>query len=152
MEIRNVNLGGNGVGNVNNRKAPRAATIGRTVRADSVDLSASAEIDSGVSRYEVDPNYPPRMDKLAEVGERIRRNAYASELSGPVAEALADSEVMQDVVLESAAVRSTSQEGRTGEIDRARTQAAAGYYDNPEVRRTTAENLLGTLGIGEILG
>ena len=152
MEIRNVNMGGNGVGNVNNRKAPRAATTDRTVRADSVDLSASAEIDSEVSRYEVDPNYPPRMDKLAEVGERVRRNEYASKLRGPVAEALADSEVMQDVVMESTAVRATSQEGRTAEVDRARTQADAGYYDNPEVRRTIAENLLGALGIGEILG
>jgi hypothetical protein len=143
MDIRNISPDGN-VRNIGNRRTSSSQPVNAAVRKDTLSLSGDvATIEKNTVSYEVEPDYPPRQERIEEVGRRVEAGSYSGDLKEPVAARVINSDAIRGVLTEATA--SSTGEVRTEQLDTARAQARDGFYDSPVVRQTTAENMLSSI-------
>ncbi|MBT4482489.1 MAG: hypothetical protein HOC71_02290 [Candidatus Latescibacteria bacterium] len=154
MKIPDVSFGNNGIKNIGENNASGKASKKRSTTVDSVKLSGAANELEQAKRLSksVEIEYPPRMELVKEVSERIERGAYNNELLDSVAEGVAESSVVKDVFTEVAVNNAMKIEDRSDKIEEVNSQVSQGYFDNSEIMIKIAERLIRELGLSSNIG
>ncbi len=143
MDIRKISPD-NDLKNISNRRTAASQPVNAAVRKDTLSLSGDiAAIENKTVPYEVEPDFPPRPERIEEVGRRIEAGSYSGEFKEPVAERVLKSDAIHGVLMEATA--SNTREVRTDQLETARAQARDGFYDSNVIRKTIAENMLSAI-------
>ncbi len=149
MKIQNLFFGDNNI-----RKAEDSRSSGKTaekkaVSTDSTSVSGADYVreQAGKSSYTVEPEAAPRMELVNQVKEHIQGGAFDTEYLFKVAESVAESPVVKDVIEESEMAAQNGDIENSDRVEQTRSQIASGYYDNPVVLEQVAESLINALGL-----
>jgi hypothetical protein len=149
MNISNISSDGD-VRNIGSRRTTVSQSANTSVRKDTLSLSGDvASIDRNALPYEVEPDYPPRQDRIEEVELRVEAGAYSGEFQESVAGSVLDSGALNSVLIEATASYAT--ETKTDQIDTVRAQAENGFYDSPAILRTIADSMLSEIDFTDLL-
>ena len=149
MKIQSFFFGDNGLKNISGKKTSEVNAEKKAVKVDSVKISGNVNelVNSEQAAYEVNPEYPPRTEIVKSVSERIERGDYNEKLLNSVAEKVADSPAVKDIIA-GVVMNNVEKSGeRTDKVELAREHVVEGYYDNPAVIKEIADRLIDALGL-----
>ena len=147
MKINSVHFGDSGVNPANSRKTTGAARPEASRKVDTVFISGDNGGTENHAVYSVTGDFQPRADKIDIARERIDQGEYDTRLADNVAEKVADSPAVKNIVTEVAMDRMKDAGERTEKIEQAKQQVEQGYYDDADVRMTIASRLMEALGL-----
>ena len=154
MKIPDVSFGNNGIKNIGENSASGKTSKKRSTTMDSIKLSGAANGLEQAQRLlqSVEMEYPPRMELVNEVTERIERGAYNNELLDSVAEGVVELSVVKDVITEVAVNNDMKLEDRAEKVEEVNSQVSEGYFDDPEIMIKIAASLIRELGLSSYIG
>ncbi|MCD6308914.1 MAG: hypothetical protein J7M24_07970 [Candidatus Latescibacteria bacterium] len=154
MKIQRVQTGAGGSRNIEDRKTNGAAQSRKSARTDSVSITGEnpLTVEPGAVRLDIGADYPPRFDRVDAARARVESDAYDGELRNDVAGKVAESSAVKDIVAEVAMNVMKRSGARDDKVESVRRQVEQGYYDNPDVMRRVAENLIDALGLTSLFG
>lgn len=152
MKINGMFYGDNSIKMMSSGKPSGSVSEKKSERTDSLTLSGETGGKTDSVMLSADIDYTPRLELINATRNRVENGTYDSSLREAVAEKVADSPAVQDIVSEVAMNRGAETSERTDMVDRIREQVAGGYYDDPEIRRVTAERLMDVLGLSGYQG
>lgn len=95
-----------------------------------------------------DGEFPPRLEIVKAVSAKVQNNSYQnSEVMSSIAEKLLDSPIVTDVVEETKVNKSIEPSSNSENIKDVESKAGEGFYNNPEIMNSIAENLVDALGL-----
>jgi len=149
MNIQRVQTGVGGSRNIGDRKTNDVASSKKSARTDSVSITGETtmHVESGAVRLDIGADYPPRIDRVDAARARIEDDTYNGELRNDVAEKVAESSAVKDIVAEVAMNAMERSDVREEKVETVRRQVEQGHYDNTDVMRRVAENLIDALGL-----
>ncbi len=152
MKIQRLQGNAGGTGKVDDRKTNGVTKSREAAPSDPMSAPKdSIQVGPGKPQFDVNGGYPPRMDRVEAAVERVKNDSYVSEFQNDVAEKVADSNAVGDIVAEAAMNAKERAAIREEKVESTRRMIESGRYDEPEVLRQTAENLIDALGLTSLL-
>ena len=100
MKIHSVNFGDSGVNPANSRKTSGTARLDASRKVDTVTISGDNGGTDNQAVYSVSGDFAPRADKIEVARERVVQGEYDTKLVDNVAEKVAASPAVQNIVTE----------------------------------------------------
>ena len=149
MIIQGTGYGDNVIRNVEGKKISREIPEKPYKTGDAVKISGTVQgfKHADKTSYTVEPEYSPRIERVRTASRRVAQGEYNDKQLDSVAEKIAASPALKDVIGSEALQRVDNQGESAERIKTAQEHVNESYYDNPQVLKEIALRLINALNI-----
>jgi len=150
LKIQGLPYGNNEVNNINGKNTQRVSTRNIIRRSDSVVnsgfLSGGDKVDE--TSFTVETEFEPRIELMESVSSRLSGGVYnAPDILEEIAKNVIDADVATDIISDM-----LEDQVRAEKIEEVNDNIVNNYYDNPEIIRGIAVQIINNPGFSRLFG